>query len=327
MHTSKHIFEFFEKIKERYKNHIGIDDFQLAIDEYDFGSPEANRFSIRIPIEYIKLIKLNCNLILCNQNLFKEIGNCKNEIFDKKKFKIHKGIFTVLDFMQLNNLDSEKIPINDTRKEFASYLSQLIVTFIIYHELGHVRQINYPSEKEVHKHIEFESYDADVFKEQAKEVDADVFAVNFLCRNLFHIMDNEQGYQFNLLFKTKGNLLHLGIYAIVLFFYLSNSDDSIYNDQEKHPHPIIRLDNCMGSFQEACILNGKIENKEQFAKLMQSVLSDFASTLSFHFGLDNNTDYYKRFRDPDVKRVKEILVKYIKEDNSLNHNRPYNLDA
>jgi hypothetical protein len=81
----------------------------------------------------------------------------------------------------------------------------------------------------------------------------------------------------------------------------------------------------MDFIQEKCILNEKIENKEEFSKLMQTVIKDFDSTLYYHFGLSDNHFYFDRFENPDVKKATSIIIEYIQKDKSLNFNRPYDL--
>src|ERR1035437_10010731 len=224
MNKYQEIIDFFSLLSENYKTCLGIQDFVLRIEDFPYtNDPEANSYCIRIPLQYIHLIELNCNLILGNRNLFKSIGSYQNEILNQENFKMKESIFTCNEFMSLNDLNIEsikEIPQDQERNLVSNYLSQIIISFIAFHESGHVRQHNYPSTKDKQDYSEFDSKGSDLLKQQAAEFDADVFGINFFCDHLFFIMDNNWDKNpMRSIIKTRKEFLIISVYSLLLFFY------------------------------------------------------------------------------------------------------------
>src|SRR5699024_1512562 len=92
---------------------------------------------------------------------------------------------------------------------------------------------------------------------------------------------------------------------------------------KEHPHPIVRLEYLTSYLQQIFISNDFSSSKDEFSKLMVSVIADFDITLTYVFGISDNELYYKRFKDPDVKKTENILIELIKADQYLNINTPY----
>lgn len=325
LHEYDYIIKQFERLQTQMGKKLSLQDFVLRIQEYEYKSPRANSYAIEVPLQYINMIELICNLIFSNRNTFKNVGNCDKEKFDKEAIQIDSTILTLNDFKQKNNLiDSYKEyqPVDEQRKSFSKSLSQFIISFFCYHELGHVRQVNIGPTRRDTFH-EFGYDDSNNFEDQVKEVDADVFGINLFCDHLFTFANKIKNGELGNHFKSTTEILHLAIYAIFLLFYISNSNDKIYDPKKKHPHAILRLD-YLGSFlQEIFLLNEIVQDKAEFSKLMISVIKDFDITLTNVFGIKNNMLYYNRFKDPDVKRTKNVLIELIKKDPYLNFNSPY----
>ena len=206
---------------------------------------------------------------------------------------------------------------------FAHMLSLLLNSFVIYHELGHVRQLNYNQNSE-EVNVEFEVNDGNRLKweEQSMEVDADIFALNFLWGDVFYNVNN---FQLTQAFTDKKELLLLASYAIFLFFYISNNSNQLNNPYKDHPHPIVRFSIVANFLQELSLTNKLFVSEREFKNFIQTVLQEFDQTLTFHFGLTQNNLYYQLFSDTAVKEARLELQGYVQKYPALNLNRPYTL--
>lgn len=321
-----YLIAYLEKFIAKFGKSLDIEQCELRITDYTFKSPQASSYAILIPQQFFQLLKLNSNLILRNRNIFKSVGNCEIENLNHEKFLLNDFTFTIDEFLDINKLPGsiyEETPADNRRKNFAHMLSLFLNSFVVYHELGHVRQLNYsPNSQKVN--IEFEVQEENQLKwvEQASEVDADVFALNFLWGDVFYNVNN---FKPNDTFSSPKELLLLASYAIFLFFYVSNNSNQLNNPHKDHPHPIVRFSILANFLQELSLTNGLFANDREFNDFIQTVLQEFDNTLTHHFNLSENNLYYKLFSDPTVKEVKGIIQEYIQKDPSLNFNRPYTL--
>ena len=326
MPDCSYIAHHIHRIINKYGINLEIEHCEVKIDEYSFNSPQALSYGIQVPKQYLDFINLNCNLIFCNQNIFKNIGDSKNEKIDKGNFAMDNHTLTIHQFINLNKSLPELIdalPIDLKRRNYAVMLRHMISSFIIYHELGHVRQLN-SKQRTLEIIVEYGSKSDGNLKweEQAMETDADVFAINWFGNDLFQ---NYNKFIPNAAFYTKEEILILAMYSIFLFFYLSNTSEEINNPQRIHPHPIIRFEVVINYLQEIALKNELVKDKQEFGKLIQKVLHEFDKTLTCHFDLPDNKTYFKRFDDPVIPQIKSVLKKYIQDDPTLNFNRPYSL--
>lgn len=322
-----YIAHHIDRVIDKYGTELEIDNCEVRIDDYAFNSPQALSFAIQIPKQYLDFINLNCNLIFCNQNIFKNIGNADNEKIDRADLNIVDNTLTIEQFVNLNNNLSklvDEVPIDHKRKNYAIMLGHMINSFIVYHELGHVRQLNSNlSALEVIVEYGSQNDGNPKWNEQAMEVDADVFAINWFGNDLFQ---NYHNFSPSAAFDRNEEILVLAIYAIFLLFYLSNTSSVIDNPQKTHPHPIIRFEVVVNYLQEIAIKNGIVNDKTEFGKLMHKVLHEMDKTLTCHFDLPNNIPYFRRFYESEIPRVKSDLQKFVQENQTLNFNRPYVLN-
>jgi len=321
-----YIAQHIDRVINKFGKNLEIEHCEVKIDEYSFNSPQALSYGIQLPKQYLDFINLNCNLIFCNQNIFENVGNSKNEKIEKGNFAVNDNTLTIDQFIYLNKSLTdllEEVPLDLKRRNYAVMLRHMISSFIVYHELGHVRQLN-SNLRTSEIIIEYGSQTDDSLKweEQAMEVDADVFAINWFGNDLFQ---NYNKFTPNAAFYTKEEILLLAIYSIFLFFYLSNTGEEINNPQKIHPHPMIRFEVVINYLQEIALTNELVKDTQQFAKLIQKVLHELDKTLTCHFNLSDNNPYFGRFYDPVIPYVKSELQKYIQKDQTLNFNRPYSL--
>jgi hypothetical protein len=308
-----------KKFKEEFGVKLGIEYCELNISEYTQKYPQVIFSVIRMPIYYLNFIDFHSNMILSNSNIFKSIGNAKVEI-------IHKGNFDTeylpLKFYNLrsNNTNfSDTIPVDHRRKKFAGLLRDIITFFAIYHEIGHIRQESYSPTQEIGY---TEKKCPTIFEKQAAEIDADVFAINFLWETVFN---NYHKFLPNGTLNNVNELIELSLYSTFLFFYLSNNDDELNNPQKEHPHPIIRF-SIISNFLETIVLSNELCGNSDFNKILQSVKQEFDYTLTYHFNVVENHKYYSRFDDSEIPEIRSRLQEYSSKNPALNFNRPYTLN-
>ena len=314
-----------EKFINQYGKQLHVGPCELRISDYSFKSPQASANIIQFPIEYLQLLNLNSRLILRNQNILKGFGNSKIEVLNKGDFILKDQTLTLNDFLLQNKLNDKtyyETPIDNRRNKISYILDLLLNSFILYHELGHVRQLNYKlNSQEVN--IEFGTQDNTVkWEQQAMEVDADIFALNMFLNNVFY---NVHQFTINDIFTNTKELILVATYAIFLFFYMSNTSDGINDPLKSHPHPLVRFAILGNYLQVISIENNLFNNLEDFNKFIQDVLREFDNTLTYHFNIPNNKLYYQKFSDPLLKEVILTLQEYVRIDPSLNSNRPYKL--
>jgi hypothetical protein len=144
--------------------------------------------------------------------------------------------------LEINQLDSgilNKDPIDEDRSDCAYLLSNFLYHFVFYHELGHVRQLTHSSSPQ-QLYIEHRSAtdNHEKWDQQATEVDADVFAVNYFLMDVSRLIENIRADNLN---DTGSDVVILAYYAMLLFFYISNTSKEINDPTKGHPHPMVRL--------------------------------------------------------------------------------------
>ena len=228
-----------EKFNEEFGRQLAIDYCSLSIsNDYTQNSPRVIFGKIFMPTQYLDLLNGHCNLILCNQNpVSKYSGNYKQESLDEENFDMPDYTLPVEEFRNkyLPPNIITNLPIDNRRKKIAGLLRDLITAFAIYHEIGHVRQQKFSKSQEVG----VEQSNDEKWNDQAQEIDADIFGINWLWRIVFY---NFNQFQPNESFHSNKELLELALYSTFLFFYLSNNETAINNPFGEHPHPIVRFD-------------------------------------------------------------------------------------
>lgn len=313
--------EHVRRFTETYGPALEIDDCVLRISDYGFDSPQVGYTCIQMPIQYLEFLNLHTNLILSNQNLFKDIGNSENEKLNKENFNDKNYPVNIKMFLEINKHFWNTIPFDNQRKYYAGLLRDLITSFAIYHEIGHIRQKSYNGYNVTEEVGAFEIKEETKWAEQAEEIDADIFAINFVWRNIFY---NFHQFPNNSPFKSTRELLCLSLYSSFLFFYLSNNDDKLYDPLKEHPHPIVRS-RVIGNFLQKIVELNELCNKEEFNQIVHSVLHQFDSTLKYHFNSTDNKTYYTKYFSRDVFKAMSKLQEYFSQNAALNTNRPYTI--
>ena len=311
---------------ELYGMKLEISDCSVGIGEYSFNSPQANSFIIQLPLQFLDLIAVNSNLVYCNKLLFQEIPNPEIEILLNPRFKMDENELTLSRFIQLNNLDPNiitKRPVSVKRENAATILQSMIFSFVIYHELGHVRQIN-SNHAPVEEVIEFGRLNNISSKQQDQlmEVDADIFATNWYGKLIYQNFNN---YQFQNTFNSKKEILVLAIYSMLFFFYLSNSSKELIDPSRTHPHPILRLSIVSNYLQTILLGNNLCGNEDEFKSIIMIALAEFDETIKNHFDSSDNKAYYKLFFDAQLKQLKIDFANLLPTLPFLNVNRPYHI--
>lgn len=302
---------------ERFKKQFGTQleiDCGLTISEDSFHNiPSIGYGHILMPSQYLDLLNVHCNLILSNKNLFHSIGNPKNENLSRNSFEPIDYSLSSEEFRNkyLPFSFYNRIPTDGRRQKIAAVLRDLITYFAIHHELGHARQKSH----QITLEISFGKIQNEMWDKQAKEVDADIFGINWLWRLIFK---NYYPFISNETFNTKSEVLEICLYSTLLFFELSNEDSHLPAPDafRSHPHPIIRLE-IVSAFIEDIVTKNFL-TKVEFYKVKQIVFKEFYKTCSYHFGKK-----IRKFQSDEIKKIISILEKYLKADLSLNCNRPY----
>jgi len=300
---------------------LEIDHCELTVSDYSQNYPQEIFSVIQMPTHYLVFLNLHANLILSNQNLFKDIGNFENEKLNKENFNVRNYLLDIKTFLETNKDFWDTFPNDERRNKYAGLLRDLMTYFTIYHEIGHIRQKNYPAQTIRQEIGVTENKEETKWAEQIEEVDADIFAIKFLWRTVFY---NFHQFRPNSTLTSTKELLSLSLYSTFLFFYLSDNDEELNNPLKEHPHPIVRFSIVADDLQKIVELN-ELCNKQDFNKIVQSVLREFDSTLTYHFKSTDNKSYYDKFYSPEVAKVRSKLQTCISLDPSLNFNRPYTL--
>lgn len=306
--------EHVQKFIEEFGSNLGIDYCELRIDDFIQNYPQEIFSVIQMPNHYLYFLNLHSNMILCNKNLCKGIGRHENEDLDTEDFDVRNYILNIREFLERKKNFYYKVPNDERRKEYAALLRDLMTLFTIYHEIGHVRQRNHSQKLDGQDSNEAQ----DNWTSQAEEIDADVFAIDYVWRTVFN---NFHQFKPNSTLATTTELLSLALYSTFIFFYLSNNDEELNIEKKKHPHPIVRFSIISHVLQQIVQINELCKN-EDFDRIVESVLRDFDLTLTYHFNSDDNSTYFNRFFDPENRKVRERLGIAISQNPALYVNTP-----
>ena len=172
-----------ENFKNQFGSKLGINCDLIIPNDYSQNVPTIVFEKIIIPSQFLDLLNGHCNWILSNQNLFQHIGNCTNERISQESFGKIDYNLTSDDFKikYLSHNFCNQVPFDDRRQKVSAILRDLVTYFAIHHELGHARQKSFEISLEVYCG---KSQDENWYN-QAKEVDADIFGINWLWRLVF----------------------------------------------------------------------------------------------------------------------------------------------
>jgi hypothetical protein len=304
-----------KKFKERFAEGFDIPHCDIEIgDDYLRNIPAISWGIIQMPSQYLKLLDLHCNLILSNRNLFQNIGDYRSEKLNQEKYEIPNYLLDPESFKTKYLLNiNEVIPDDKKRQKVAALIRDLITYFALYHEIGHARQLAYiPNDEASCKESQVDNWG-----NQAMEVDADIFAINWLCRttllNYYKITPDTSDY-------TRQELITIALYSVFLLFVLSDNNKPIINPNADYPHPVVRFE-IVSIFMKEILLDN-IFTIDEFGEVLKIVLPELRKTLTFHFGLDYR-DYFNKFNSEELKEAKIMIDANLTKNPALNFNRPY----
>lgn len=306
------------EFKERFAEGFGIPNCDIDIQENaDTNIPGICWGRIQMPSQYLKMLNIQCNLILSNQNIFQSIGNYRNEKLNQEKYEIPNYLLETQDFINKYLLNIDKVVPNDeNRRNIAALIRDLVSYFAIYHEVGHARQLAFIPKDE----ISCQESQVDKWGTQAMEVDADIFAINWLWRttlfNYHNFTSNKSDY-------TRQKLIAFALYSVFLFFVLSDDNKPIINPNAHYPHPVVRFE--IISIYTKEILLDNIFSIEEFEEVLKIALPELRKTLTFHFGI-NYRDYFDKFKSQELKEAKIMIDASLKKNPALNFNRPHHAE-
>ncbi len=310
-----------KNFKEHFGERLGINDCELQINENSStNSPGIVFGNIIMPTQYLNLLNLHCNLILSNRNLFQNFGDYSKECLDEENYEIPDYTLPANDFNRKYLLEipnNDRIPNDIRRTKVAALLRDMITYFAIYHELGHARQVAYAPIEEP----SVENTHSEKWSNQVLEVDADIFAINWLWRT---ILFNYHNFGSTEAVVDKVELIELALYSTFLLYVLSNNSSQLFNPYNKYPHPIVRFEITTIFLKEILLKN--LFTNEELEKVVKKMMPEFDKILFFHFGMSNRREYYNKFKSEELKRIKEIIQEHLEKNPALNRNRRYNIE-
>ncbi len=311
-------YEDIRKFKERFAEGFDIPNCEIDIRENDDTNiPGICWGRIQMPSQYLEMLNIQCNLILSNQNILKNIGDYKNEKLNKEKYEIPNYILNPNDFKNKYLLNIEKvIPNDENRRNVAALIRDFISYFAIYHEIGHARQLAFILNDEA----SCQKSEVNKWANQAMEVDADIFAINWFWRTIFINYHNSISDKYGF---TRHELISIALYSIFLFFVLSDDNKSIINPNADYPHPVVRIE-ILSSYIKKIILNNLFTIKE-FEEVLKISLPELRKTLIYHFGLDYQL-YFDKFKSEELKEAKIMIDASLKSNPALNFNRAHHAE-
>lgn len=223
---------------------VGEDELSLFENEafakmcQDFFVSEAklleNRIDLKILFAFRNQQTFNAsaikyqreNIILINVGLINKI----EKLVDKSVTYFCENINTIITGF---NIPKERL--------FKFYKS-LVISYIFYHEIGHLLQINYSDESGNYSMKEEYDYKQTFnIKNHIYELDSDHFGICIASAMLLdYFMDNKIVEQMLIM-----NLTALFLFLISnVFLEFSNFSEEIYYKEFSHPHPAIRIIEC-----------------------------------------------------------------------------------
>lgn len=307
-----------QKFKEHFAEGFDIPHCDIEIrDNYLSNIPGISWGIIQMPSQYLELLNLHCNLILSNRNIFQNIGDYRSENLNQEKYEIPNYLLDPVSFKNKYLLQNDEIiPNDEKRRNVAALIRDLITYFVLYHEIGHARQLAYVPINEAG----FRENKIDGWGNQATEIDADIFAINWLWRttllNYHNFTPSASDY-------TRQELVAIALYSVFLLFVLSDNSEPIINSNADYPHPVVRFD-IVSIFMKEILLNN-IFTIDEFGEVMKIALPEIKKTLIFHFGL-NYRDYFDKFYSKELKEAKIMIDANLKKNPALNCNRPHHAE-
>jgi hypothetical protein len=303
------------KFKECFAKGFDIPHCDVEIADNPFRNiPAIVLGIIQIPSQYLNMLDIHSNLILSNRNLFQNIGDFSCEKLNQEKYEIPNYLLSSESFKTNYLLNViQVIPIDEKRRNVAALIRDLITYFVLYHEMGHARQIAYTPSKEASS----EKIQVDKLDNQAMEVDADIFAINWLLRTTLINYNNFNSATSDF---TRQELITFALYSVFLLFVISDDNKPIINSNADYPHPVVRLE-IISSFIKEILLDNNFTFAE-FEEILKFVLPELRKTITFHFGLDYR-DYFDKFRVEELKEAKIMIDASLKKNPALNFNRPH----
>ena len=301
------------KFKERFAEGFDISHCDIEIrDNDDSNIPGICWGRIQMPSQYLELLNIHCNLILSNRNIFQNIGDYRNEKLNQEKYEIPNYLLDPKDFKTKYLLNIDKvIPNDEKRRNVAALVRDLVSYFVIYHEIGHARQLAYIQNNEA----DCKENPVDNWGNQAMEVDADIFAINWLWRttlvNYHNFTADKSDY-------TRQELIAIALYSVFLLFVLSDNNKPIINPNADYPHPVVRFE-IVSVFMKEVLLDNNF-TMDEFGEVLKIALPELKKTLIFHFGL-NYRDYFDKFDSKELKEAKIMIDANLKKNSAFNHHR------
>ena len=201
------------------------------------------------------IVKANTGIVLINVGLINKL-----ELIVGKSAEI----FLHETVVQLTSTPEEK-------SELETLLSDLCLTYLVYHEIAHIIQLTNLFSSETYNLEEEYSVDS-LFniKNHVYELDADLFGVSMSAFTLLEHLNSRYPKNIISLFNLLTSLL-FSISNIIILFSVDKFE-TIYYKLHSHPHPLIRMIKCNDQILSFASKN-IVMRKEFFITILQRTIS------------------------------------------------------
>lgn len=292
--------------------------------ENDFKNPEFATNVLNICIEEANLVRKKFELNLCfgirfydEINASASIENGNTILFNHKLINELENVIskTIKLYLQDSFTKISNIPIKE--KELFSMYTKLCATYLFYHELAHIFQLNKAKNISQFSFTERYEYNSNFdIKNHIYEIDADLFGISFstaffLGYPFQNKYLNNPAIQFHLL------ALFIGLMGSFFITFSNKSIKDIYLKEYSHPHQIVRIYSCieqiMFTFSNYVKYSSDLGPNSSFSK---SIILRAYSILDFQHS--NSILKYSEIVEKNITKIDS----YTDEIETLNENYP-----
>jgi hypothetical protein len=305
--TIKEICPNLDLLKESEFDLFANEEFGLSSIGICLELCESASNKLKIPIKFAVQYNQKFNASAISKN---EIGIILFNLglIDKLKSIVDDSI----DIFCLENVASLTIT-EDEKSDLKTLFSEICITYIFYHELCHILQIQGIFLSEVHHFQEEYSDEASfILKHHLYEMDADLFGVSMVTTLIInYIYKKDNSISTLLLF----NLLTALLFSIanIIIVFSGNQFVNIYYKEKSHPHPLLRIIKCNEQILSFVKKNLKIQEEFLFAVLQRTI--KMISQLKY---IENHVVNYEKLYEKNM----ENIDLYIKETERMNESFP-----
>ncbi|MCA1965076.1 MAG: hypothetical protein LDL23_00345 [Flavobacterium sp.] len=290
--------------------------------EFDFTNPEFAKNVLNICIEEANIVREKFKINLCFGIRFYDKINASASIENGNTILINHKLINELENVINKNIKLyfqdqftkiSNIPLNED--DLFQMYTKLCTTYLFYHELAHIFQLNKaknPSQFSFTEQYEYNS----VFniKNHIYELDADLFGITFSTA-FFLGYPFQTKYLNNPVIQFHLLTLYIGIIGSLFITFSNKKHKEIYFKENSHPHQIIRIYSCieqiMFTFSNYVKYSSDLGPKSPYSK---TIILKAYSLLDFQHNITS-----LNYSEIAEKNIREIDA-YTEEIEILNNN-------